>query len=41
MIIEYNGDDVHGRTWVRISDGFVLKQEMTLHGDEWEIRRIP
>jgi hypothetical protein len=41
MIIEYNGDDVHGRTWVRVSDGFVLKQEMTLHGDEWEIRRIP
>jgi hypothetical protein len=41
MIIEYTGDDTRGRTWVRVSDGFVLKQEMTLHDDEWEIRRVP
>jgi hypothetical protein len=42
MIIEYTGgDDTSGRTWVRVSDGFVLKQEMTLHDDKWEIRRDP
>lgn len=41
MIIEYKGEDTRGRTWVRVSDGFVLKQEMTLHDDEWDIRRVP
>jgi hypothetical protein len=41
MVIEYTGDDAHGRTWVRASDGLVLKQEMTLHDDDWEMRRDP
>jgi hypothetical protein len=43
-VIEYKsitGDDTHGRTWVRISDGLVLKQEMTLRDDDWEMRRDP
>jgi hypothetical protein len=40
-VIEYTGDDARGRTWVRVSDGLVLQQEMTLHDDDWEMRRDP
>ncbi len=32
LVIEYSGDDVSARTWVRESDGLVLCQEVTQHG---------
>jgi hypothetical protein len=40
-VIEYTGDDAHGKTWVRASDGLVLKQEFTLRDDDWVLLRDP
>jgi hypothetical protein len=41
--IEYHevGKDVVGRTWVRRSDGLVLKQESSHHGFELILQRVP
>jgi hypothetical protein len=39
LVIEYSGEDTSGRTWVRASDGLVLRQEMKRHGDEIVLQR--
>jgi hypothetical protein len=39
LVVTYEGDDVTGHTWVRLDDGLVLKQEMTMSGDVWEMER--
>jgi hypothetical protein len=41
LIIDYTGDDTFGRTWVRESDGLVLRQEMTHAGERLTLRRDP
>jgi len=38
-VIEYQSDDLNGRTWVRVSDGLVMRQEATLSGDTWVLQR--
>jgi hypothetical protein len=38
-VIEYRGDDHHARTWVRVKDGRVLRQEAFAAGDEWTLQR--
>ena len=32
-------DEISARTWVRESDGVVLRQEATQHGDTWILDR--
>ncbi len=39
LIIEYTGDEMSARTWVRRSDGLVLRQEMTTPGETWVMER--
>lgn len=39
LIIEFRGDEFTARTWVRRSDGLVLKQEARGPGDEWVMQR--
>jgi hypothetical protein len=39
LIIEYTGEELSARTWVRRSDGLVLEQEVTKSGDTWVLRR--
>jgi hypothetical protein len=39
LVIQYTGDDISARTWVRQSDGLVLRQEATQHGDTWILDR--
>jgi hypothetical protein len=41
LIIDYSGDDTFGRTWVRESDGLVLRQEMTHAGERLTLWRDP
>jgi hypothetical protein len=38
-VIEYRGGDVRARTWVRVSDGKVLRQEALLMGERLAIER--
>lgn len=38
-VIEYKGDDVSARTWVRRSDGLVLQQEAGRHGNTVILQR--
>jgi len=40
-VIEYTGEGADGKTWVRTSDGLVLKQEFTLRDDDWVLLRDP
>jgi hypothetical protein len=39
LVIEYTGDDTSARTWVRESDGLVLRQEVTQKGDNLVLQR--
>jgi hypothetical protein len=39
LVIEYAGEEMSARTWVRRSDGFVLQQEVSKLGDTWILRR--
>jgi hypothetical protein len=39
LVIEYSGEEMTGRTWVRRSDALVLEQEVTKSGDTWILRR--
>jgi hypothetical protein len=38
-VIEYRGDGHTASTWVRVSDGWVLRQEASANGDKWELQR--
>lgn len=38
-VVEYRGDGLIGRTWVRVSDGLVLRQEAFGGGDELIMQR--
>lgn len=39
LVIEYQGDDISGHTWIQEVDGLVVRQEITQHGDKLELRR--
>jgi hypothetical protein len=39
LIIEYRGEEHTARTWVRQSDGLVLRQEATAHGETLVLQR--
>ena len=39
LVIEYRGDNIIAHTWVRESDGLVLKQEATYWGDQIILER--
>ena len=39
LVIEYRGEDVSMRIWVRKTNGKVLCQEADLHGERWLMRR--
>jgi hypothetical protein len=39
LVIEYRADDYTARTWVRQSDGLVLRQEAGGHGDKLVLQR--
>jgi len=39
LVIEYSGEEMSGRTWVRRPDGLVLQQEVSKSGDTWTLRR--
>jgi hypothetical protein len=39
LVIQYTSDEINARTWVRESDGLVLRQEVTQHGDTWILDR--
>jgi hypothetical protein len=39
LVIEYTGDEYTARTWVRQSDGLVLRQEAGGHGDRLVLQR--
>ncbi len=39
LVIEYRGDDMVAHTWVRESDGLVLKQDATFWGDHLVLER--
>jgi hypothetical protein len=39
LVIEYQGDDISGHTWIQEEDGLVVQQEITQHGDKLELRR--
>jgi len=42
LVIKYTGDgDVNARTWVRESDGLVLRQEARQGGDLLSLERDP
>jgi hypothetical protein len=40
ILIEYRGENIFARTWVRESDGLVLKQEATVWGDQIVLERL-
>jgi hypothetical protein len=40
LVIEYRGDDITGRTYVRKSDGLVLRQEMTRQDHRLALERM-
>lgn len=40
LVIEYEGDGVGGRTWVREDSGLVLRQEAVSGGDRWVMQRV-
>jgi hypothetical protein len=39
LVIQYSGDDISARTWVRQADNVVLRQEVTHHGDHMILDR--
>jgi hypothetical protein len=39
LVIQYTSDEISARTWVRESDGVVLRQEATQHSDTWILDR--
>jgi hypothetical protein len=39
LVIEYRGEDLLARTWVRAEDGVVLRQELTFWGDQVILER--
>ena len=39
LVVEYTGDDIHVRTWVREADGTVLRQEVEQHGESLVVQR--
>jgi len=39
LVIEYQGDDISGHTWIQEDDGLVVGQEITQHGDKLELKR--
>jgi hypothetical protein len=39
LVIEYQGDDISGHTWIQEEDGLVVRQEISQHGDKLELRR--
>jgi hypothetical protein len=39
-VIEYEGDGISGRTWVREDSGLVLRQEAVSGGDRWVMQRV-
>jgi hypothetical protein len=39
QVIQYTSDEITARTWVRESDGVVLRQEASQHGDTWILDR--
>jgi hypothetical protein len=41
LIVDYQGQDVRGSTWVEQDSGRVLMQEMTLWGQTWTFLRRP
>ena len=41
LVIEYRGDGITGRTYVRKSDGLVLRQEMTRQDHRLALERVP
>ncbi len=41
LVIEYRGDDVTGKTYVRKSDGLVIRQEMTRQDHTLALQRVP
>lgn len=40
LVIEYNGEDIEGQTWVRESDGMVYQQEITQRGEHLKLVRM-
>jgi hypothetical protein len=38
-VIEYQGDDISGYTWVQEEDGLVVGQEITQHGEKLRLWR--
>jgi hypothetical protein len=39
LVIEYQGDEKSGRTWVREDNGLVLRQEAVSGGERWVMQR--
>jgi hypothetical protein len=39
LVVEFTGEDVRVRTWVRESDGTVLRQEVEQHGEKLALQR--
>jgi hypothetical protein len=39
LVVEFTGEDVRVRTWVRESDGSVLRQEVEQHGEKLALQR--
>jgi hypothetical protein len=39
LVIEYTGDNIEARIWVRENDGLVLRQEVNLYGDTLVLQR--
>jgi hypothetical protein len=39
LVIEYQGEDVTARTWVRADNGLVLRQEAKRDGERWVLQR--
>jgi hypothetical protein len=39
LVIDYSGEDLRASTWVRESDGTVLRQEATQHGEKLVLQR--
>jgi hypothetical protein len=39
LVIEYQGDDISGYTWVQEEDGLVVGQEITQHGEKLRLWR--
>jgi hypothetical protein len=39
QVVDYEGDEVQGSTWARLSDGMVLAQEITVGKTRWGVYR--